>query len=97
MIDRSMRIFDDDWLDRQADLDQSPDEDMLTSRAIANASARIAMIYGDLLGSGMTEDAVARAVIGAALTLYDAIGYGEALPAILRRIAARIERDRTAH
>ena len=97
MSDLVRRMFDEEWLDSQADLGGAVDEDIFLSSAVAAASARIAMIYGDLLGSGLTEDAVGRAMIGAAVTIYDAIGYGGALPEILRRIAARIESDRTTH
>lgn len=89
--------FDDELINRHADLRGPADESLLDSPAVIDASARIAGIYADLLGDGMDEAAVGTAMIGATVMIYSSIGLGAALPTILRRVADRLDRERRAH
>lgn len=73
------------------ELDGSFNED--ASEAVLDASRKIALIYADLLKSGLSDELVGRAMIGATIQLYDAIGLGAQLPTLLRRVASNIETE----
>ncbi|MBY8828363.1 hypothetical protein [Hephaestia mangrovi] len=95
-MDRAARHLDDDFIDRHSD-PGDPGDALLDNPAVLDASVRIAAIYGDLLGSGLDEAAVGQAMLGATVMLYKSVGLGTMLPAILRRVADRLDRERTAH
>lgn len=65
------------------------------SDMIAQASTRIALVYADLLAQGVAEADIAGAMLGATLTLYDALGLAAAIPMILRSTADQVERQRS--
>lgn len=79
-------------ISRLSDYDLNVD-DLFPSAAISDASARIAEIYSQLLVPGVTDEVVARAMIGATVSLYDTIGLLAVLPTVLRTVADKIESD----
>ncbi len=68
-----------------------PDDQSEEKTAILDASERIAAIYAEMLQAGMSQESVARAMIGATVHLYDAMGQIDQLPTIFRRAARNIE------
>lgn len=95
---RAHLILLEELIDSHARIDAEPDMEMLNSAAVVEASEAIAAIYAKLLTSGMSEEAVGRAMIGATIALYDAMDLGNILPAVLRRVASNIEaRGATSH
>jgi hypothetical protein len=84
-------------IDRLADFESESELPAAAADAIDAASLRIASVYAELLGHGLNEEDVCRAMMGATVTLYDAVGLRESLPVVLRRIAARIESTSRAH
>lgn len=68
--------------------------DTIPTAAVADASAQIAGVYSQLLAAGISDVVVARAMIGATIVLYDAVGLLDVLPTVLRTVADKIEADR---
>jgi len=63
------------------------------SDIVLDASRRIALIYADLMQAGLSDELVGRAMIGATIQLYDAMGLAPHLPDILRRVADNVEAE----
>lgn len=66
--------------------DRPEEEDRLL-----DASQKIAIIYADMLDTGMSQESIGRAMIGATIHLYDALGQIDQLPTIFRRAARNVE------
>jgi hypothetical protein len=75
-----------------SDIEMDPGE-AASSEIVVSASRRIALVYADLLVNGVAEAEVARAMLLATLTLYDALGHAAAIPMLLRLTADRYEQQ----
>ena len=58
---------------------------------VLEASRRIAGVYARLLSQGIGEELIAKAMLGATVSLYGAMGFSGILPSILRQIAHDLE------
>jgi hypothetical protein len=69
-----------------------PGEDDLPE-PVLEASRRIAGVYARLMSQGIGEELIAKAMLGATVSLYNAMSFSGILPSILRRIAHDLEQD----
>lgn len=85
-------MFPDELIARYSDYEIDPGDDVIPE-AVVDASRRIAGIYAGLLSQEIEDVVVARAMMGATISLYDAMGLAEILPSVLRSIADRLEQN----
>lgn len=71
----------------------SAHDDGAEEEVLLQASLRLAQLHADLIGPTHPQEMVGRAMIGATIHFYDAMGQGHRLPAILRSIAGGIEQE----
>jgi hypothetical protein len=86
----------EDLLHRLADFELNASDPDLGAAA-TEASARIASIYAAMMEKGATDEAIARAMLGATVALYDTLGLMPFLPHVLRMVADKLERQARAH
>lgn len=83
-------MIPDELIARLADYGNDPG-DAMSLEIVIDASERIAAVYADMLRQGVSEEVVARAMMGATISFYDAIGLGGVLPALLRVVADKVD------
>lgn len=87
-----IRVFSEDLIARLADVGDGVDHEALPEM-VTEASERIAAIYAGLLARGVQDEVVARAMLGATISLYDGIGLATILPRVLRLAADNVEKE----
>jgi len=77
--------------DRSSGFDEDPVSDPLDYRQLGPVSKQLMASYAKVAELGLPPHAVALAMLGATVNLFDAYGLGEQLPELLRATADLIE------